>query len=84
VILSAAMSTHLSTVENAVQAIREAAGPGVRILVGGRALDGAAGLGRRLGADGQAGSPEEAVALAARLFGPEAGPGGAGAGAGGA
>lgn len=68
VVISAALPSHLPTIEKTIDAV-QAAGTRARILVGGGAFGGDAELAERLGADGFAAEFDEAVAIGARLIG---------------
>ena len=69
VVLSAALSTQLETVEKSIQAVREHSSRDVKVMVGGIAFTGAPDLWRRLGADGYSASGADAVALGGELVG---------------
>jgi len=68
--LSASQSTQLEAVKETIEAVRAAErGRRVKVLVGGLAFAGTDGLPGRLGADGYAAHPAEAVGLGRRLVG---------------
>ena len=69
--LSAAQRTQLPTLRATIEAIRRGPSASIKILVGGRALAGAADLAAEFGADGCAAGPAEAVALGNALVGVE-------------
>lgn len=69
--LSVTQRTQLSVLRATIEAIRRGPSAGVKILVGGRALAGAADLAAEFGADGCAAGPVEAVALGNALIGIE-------------
>ncbi|MEM8756497.1 MAG: cobalamin-dependent protein [Planctomycetota bacterium] len=64
IILSATMTVHLPAVRDAIRAIRDGIGErSMRIFVGGEAFSHEPGLAQRLGADGYAATPRDAVAM---------------------
>ena len=67
VLLSAALSTQLKAVRETIGAIRES-NTKCKIMVGGTAFDEVPDIWRRLGADGFASRPEEAVLVATGLL----------------
>jgi len=68
VALSAGLATHLDSTQQAVEAIRAAAGDNAPpILVGGGGFDDAPDAWKRIGADAYARTPDEAVEIASRL-----------------
>lgn len=68
VLLSAAISTHLNSLQKAIEIIRKQS-PNCKILVGGMAFAGTNDLWKQLGADGFAANPVEALSVAAKLVG---------------
>ena len=64
--LSITLSTQIRAAVDTIEAAR-AARPGLKVLVGGRAIAPAPNLWQKLGADGSANSPAEALEVAARL-----------------
>lgn len=69
--LSVAQRTQLATLRATIEVVRRGPSASIKILVGGRALAGAADLATEFGADGCAAGPAEAVALGNRLVGIE-------------
>jgi methanogenic corrinoid protein MtbC1 len=69
-VLSATLTTQLSTLGAAVEHVRQAA-PGTKILVGGLALEGTAELWKQLGADAYSVDLDSVVAVGSQLIGHE-------------
>jgi methanogenic corrinoid protein MtbC1 len=66
--LSVTLSTHLRAAMETIESARKTR-PGVKVLVGGRAIAAAPNLWRKLAADGAANTPSEALEVANRLTG---------------
>ena len=66
VLLSASISTQLTSVRDTIEVVREKQ-PGCKIMIGGAAFVDAPDLWQQLGADGYAASPSDAVEVGTRL-----------------
>lgn len=66
-LLSMALSSQLSRLQESITAIRQSCGERIRIMVGGNAFRDAPGIWQRIGADGFAPDAEEALRLAIEL-----------------
>jgi len=68
-LLGATLSTHLPRVQQTIAAARASSERTVKIIVGGAAFDEATDVWKKVGADGYAARPDEAVSLGTRLTG---------------